>query len=420
MIDGGDASYEEKKRQKDGVQDVISYCQDTVTCRRVQVLHHFGQDFNKAQCSKGCDNCNNDSAVVSEDMTDTAKAAIAIVKALLKNKHNVTKTIIGDILRGGNAKSVRDVSGEKLEQHGAAKHISRDKIGRLLDELLNNHVKGLKQIQKMNRGGFNNTYILVSPCSLDFKHRDDHSDFVQVGTEANQILSGHKRVAINFRVADKQATASAAPRSRKTKQAVIQPTGKGKGKAATNPHEPIESYDDEMQDFRDFDEDEIDNVPPPKNMRRTRSEPQPKASASAAVNKAGDQTVIHLDALRAWRGEVSRVVCIHHGRWLKGSISRWQPKKTVTMKISLMTKDFKCWCSCLHPTPMRASRVFSGCGNHTPNQSSLTTRLGDTVEPFVASSPRTRQHRHHSLRLRLKCMCQTSLVLHRSGPQQAA
>ncbi|KAL3515662.1 hypothetical protein ACH5RR_022564 [Cinchona calisaya] len=41
----------------DSLQEMVSYCENDVDCRRHLQLIHFGEEFNSANCQKTCDNC---------------------------------------------------------------------------------------------------------------------------------------------------------------------------------------------------------------------------------------------------------------------------------------------------------------------------------------------------------------------------
>jgi bloom syndrome protein len=160
MIDDADVDANEKKRQKDGLNEVVNYCRNTVVCRRVQVLKHFGQDFDKADCHKFCDNCMNESAVVVHDMTEVAVKAIQLAKNMLKGRFNLTKTYLADVLKGSKKRAIVDNGHDKEPFHGAAKDLHPDRINRLIDDLEDRGAFKPKLVK--NNAGYSNTYLIVS------------------------------------------------------------------------------------------------------------------------------------------------------------------------------------------------------------------------------------------------------------------
>lgn len=57
LIDKGSNGSENKRRQKEELRNVIQYCENLMDCRRVQVLLHFGENFDSNECKATCDNC---------------------------------------------------------------------------------------------------------------------------------------------------------------------------------------------------------------------------------------------------------------------------------------------------------------------------------------------------------------------------
>ncbi|AEO66002.1 uncharacterized protein THITE_2113711 [Thermothielavioides terrestris NRRL 8126] len=82
-----DKPKEEKERQHAMLNRMVTYCESTHTCRRVQILQYFGERFDAAQCNDKCDNCRNgkkNGAAVLEDFTDCALALLEAVRELGK------------------------------------------------------------------------------------------------------------------------------------------------------------------------------------------------------------------------------------------------------------------------------------------------------------------------------------------------
>ncbi|KAK4105309.1 hypothetical protein N658DRAFT_416556 [Parathielavia hyrcaniae] len=80
---------DEKERQHAMVNRMVAYCESSHTCRRVQILQYFGENFDPAECNDMCDNCKsgqtNEPPVV-QDYTECAAALLMAVRAL----HQVT------------------------------------------------------------------------------------------------------------------------------------------------------------------------------------------------------------------------------------------------------------------------------------------------------------------------------------------
>ena len=78
MIDEGEGSYDVKEGQKFNLRQVITFCENVIDCRRKQVLHYFGEEFDPVNCNKTCDNCQLGSTYEIVDITDSVEAIIGI------------------------------------------------------------------------------------------------------------------------------------------------------------------------------------------------------------------------------------------------------------------------------------------------------------------------------------------------------
>jgi bloom syndrome protein len=159
LIQEGDKSPEERKRQEDDVRAVVQYCQNVNDCRRVQVLSYFGQSFDRKDCKRNCNNCADTAEYVEEDMTQIAIKAIQLVKSLVDRDQNVTKLHCLDVFRGANIKAIRDKGHDRLQLYGAGSDLSREQAERLFDHLLN--LEAFRQITVANKSGWHSLYMQV-------------------------------------------------------------------------------------------------------------------------------------------------------------------------------------------------------------------------------------------------------------------
>jgi superfamily II DNA helicase RecQ len=159
LIQDGEKTPEEKKRQEDGVRAVVQYCQNEIDCRRVQVLGYFGQVFDRKDCHKRCNNCLENGDSVEEDMSKMAAKAILLVKDLLSRDKNVTKLHCLDVFRGANIKAIRDKGHDRVTLFGAGSTLNREQGERLFDHLLS--LEGFHQVSVANKSGWNTLYMQV-------------------------------------------------------------------------------------------------------------------------------------------------------------------------------------------------------------------------------------------------------------------
>jgi bloom syndrome protein len=149
---------EQKERQRKMLQRIVQYCENRTDCRRVQVLHYFGESFSKEECGGTCDNCKSDAVFKTMDFTPQAQAALKIVKKV-QDSH-VTLLHCVDVLRGQSNAKVKKFEHDKVEGFGAASSTSRGEVERIFYRLLMENA--LAEHNVINRAGFAQQYLNVS------------------------------------------------------------------------------------------------------------------------------------------------------------------------------------------------------------------------------------------------------------------
>lgn len=159
IIDDGEGSLEQKERQHQMLRHVVGFCENKSDCRRVQVLRYFDEAFRREDCNGACDNCTSKSSFETQDYTDYAVAAIALVKRIEKDK--VTLLHCVDVFRGGKGKKIVGRHHDQLPQHGACSHLERGDVERLFYCLLSE--EALMERNVVNKkSGFPSKYLYVS------------------------------------------------------------------------------------------------------------------------------------------------------------------------------------------------------------------------------------------------------------------
>jgi len=158
LIQDGEKTLDQRKRQEDGVRAVVQYCQNEIDCRRVQVLGYFGQVFDRKDCGKQCNNCLDNAGSTETDMSEMAAHAIRLVKDLSRDT-NVTKIHCLNVFRGANLKAIRDKGHDRVTLFGAGSSLTREQCERLFDRLLS--LEGLRQVPVTHISGWNALYMQV-------------------------------------------------------------------------------------------------------------------------------------------------------------------------------------------------------------------------------------------------------------------
>lgn len=158
IIDEGEGSLEQKERQHQMLRNVHGFCENKSDCRRVQVLRYFDETFRREDCNGACDNCTSKSSFETQDYTDYAVAAIALVQRIEKDK--VTLLHCVDVFRGGKSKKIVARNHDHLPQHGTASHLERGDVERLFYRLLSEEALREKSIIN-KKSGFPSKYLQV-------------------------------------------------------------------------------------------------------------------------------------------------------------------------------------------------------------------------------------------------------------------
>ncbi|MCQ2110551.1 MAG: DNA helicase RecQ [Bacteroidaceae bacterium] len=110
FLDGKPLAEQEIGKQL--LQETTAYCESSV-CRRKQLLHYFGENFESDNCGN-CDNClNPKKQIEAQDLLETA------IEAILAVKENFKVDYIIDFLLGKETSDICDHKHDELEQFGS-------------------------------------------------------------------------------------------------------------------------------------------------------------------------------------------------------------------------------------------------------------------------------------------------------------
>ncbi|XP_012071305.1 ATP-dependent DNA helicase Q-like 4A isoform X1 [Jatropha curcas] len=112
---------------------MVSYCENDVDCRRLLQLLHFGEKFDSGNCKKTCDNCSTTKTLVEKDVTENAKQLVELVKL---TGQQFSSSHILEVYRGSLNQYVKRYRHEKLNLHGAGKHLAKSEASRILRHLV--------------------------------------------------------------------------------------------------------------------------------------------------------------------------------------------------------------------------------------------------------------------------------------------
>lgn len=153
FIDESDGSRAQKERQKEMLNRVVLFCENTRDCRRSQLLRYFSETFPSDKCGLNCDNCKNGGVHEFEDRTKYAQAVLQAVMYYTR----LTMVQCTDYLSG---KKKPDKEEEPQPFHGIAKGMTKYEINAIINRLAFENALG--EENRVGGGGIAIQYFIVS------------------------------------------------------------------------------------------------------------------------------------------------------------------------------------------------------------------------------------------------------------------
>ena len=167
MIDKGDGFEEQKERQRRMLRDIVQFCDNKATCRRVQVLNYFGEAFRREDCHKSCDNCTSNAEFRVQDLTEAAGEAIRLVQCLQKDTIATTLLQCVDTFRGAKSHTVKPhLKSNPYFGVGSSLSLERGDIEKMFYHLIS--AGALEEESVMNAAGFPVQYVQLGPRARAF------------------------------------------------------------------------------------------------------------------------------------------------------------------------------------------------------------------------------------------------------------
>ncbi|QDZ20832.1 Q-like ATP-dependent DNA helicase [Chloropicon primus] len=121
----------------ESLNGMVSYCENTIECRRVLLLRHFGENFDPGLCKGTCDNCKNNQrsgkTYETKDVTEDVKNIISIVQET-GQKHSLTHIV--DVFRGSRCAKVMRNKHNNVSAFGKGSAWLKNEASRLLQKLV--------------------------------------------------------------------------------------------------------------------------------------------------------------------------------------------------------------------------------------------------------------------------------------------
>lgn len=184
-------SRQQKDRQINMLERVVAFAEDQSTCRRVEILRYFGEQFDKALCGGACDNCASGRDESDFQVRDFTEYAVAALEAIQQSKRMTLYRIVTALQ--GRQKSEFG----HLEQFGMAKDLKPHEIQRVIHTLVTQGA--LAESNKVYK-----KYNMAITCYI-------------LGRTAGAFLSGQRKLELRVRLHEDPAPA-AAPKKRAPKK----------------------------------------------------------------------------------------------------------------------------------------------------------------------------------------------------------
>ena len=135
---------------------MVRFCEDSIECRRVLLLRHFGENFHKGNCGDTCDNCKNKNPTETVDATEDA---ISIIKCIRELRGDFTLRHVIGVFEGKKFQKIMQNNHQNLDIHGRGKMYAKGRVEKIFHEML--MLGYLEEEEKQTGGGYSCAYLRV-------------------------------------------------------------------------------------------------------------------------------------------------------------------------------------------------------------------------------------------------------------------
>ncbi|KAK3300982.1 uncharacterized protein B0H64DRAFT_352780 [Chaetomium fimeti] len=101
----------EKERQHSMINRMVSYCESSYACRRVQILRYFDEAFDAEECGNMCDNCVTGLTNGEPVLEDFTECAVALITAIRSQKKITLGKLVEVVTASKNVGKHHDIPG---------------------------------------------------------------------------------------------------------------------------------------------------------------------------------------------------------------------------------------------------------------------------------------------------------------------
>lgn len=161
---------------------------ETAMCRRIVLLHYFGEKFNKNNC-ENCDNCIN-----PKKQVEAKDLLLSTIEAILALKEKFKTDYVINILRGKETSEIETYGHQDLEVFGSASDADEETLNNVINqaiiaEYLEKDIDnyGLLRITKKGKSFLKKPVSFKISQNNDFDEEDDDEVIVKSGGGSSAV-----------------------------------------------------------------------------------------------------------------------------------------------------------------------------------------------------------------------------------------
>ncbi|KAL1884235.1 hypothetical protein VTK73DRAFT_3219 [Phialemonium thermophilum] len=186
MIMDGEGSDQQKERQVNMLNRIVSFCENQHVCRRVDILRYFGESFDPSLCNSGCDNCRTGRIHGNYEAQDFSLYAVAVLDIIERGPLTLMQCV--DVMMGRKA---RDYGA--MQQFGIAKKMKPHEVQRIIYTLTAEGA--LVEDNRIRKSDIAVTYYKLGPAAHAFRSGRRKLELVVISDEQRGSASRPKKAS---------------------------------------------------------------------------------------------------------------------------------------------------------------------------------------------------------------------------------
>lgn len=230
FVSRGSVSEGQILRNTQNLARMTAYCLNDITCRRTQLLSHFGEQFDRERCQPKCDNCQNVNGTIRNiDVTNHGIAIAEVIEACQSsNGSGQSAAYVAEVYMGRKSR-VKDY-------HISHNHFGGGRRGNLKDTDVYRIIEELCSLE-----------VAQAHCEIN-RYGGVHSELLlnMSRTPMDRLRSGSTKILLQSRATNKQQTSNS--RKKAVTPTEVARQAPAKRQRVNNP------FEDEIEENDDFEQ----------------------------------------------------------------------------------------------------------------------------------------------------------------------